>query len=81
MSNVDKLNINLNKNKIVKCNSLAIKANKKHKINKHGDVLNDNNNTGTIITKSNRNNMLKNNHDKNKYKVNDDELINRELFM
>ena len=80
MSNVDKLNINLNKNKIVKCNSLAIKANKKHKINKHGDVLNDNNNTGTII------NMLKNNHDKNKYKVNDetktdDELINRELFM
>ena len=86
MLNVDKLNVNLNKNKIVKSNSLVIKTNKKHKINEHDDVSDDNNNTCTIITKANRNNILKNNHNENKDKVNDelniyDELMKRELFL
>ena len=84
--NKDKLNFNLNKNKIVKSNSLVIQANKKHKINEYDDVLNDNNNTSDITTKANRNNMLKNKHNKNKDKVNDEsnidyKLINCELFM
>ena len=80
------MNVNLNKQKIIKSNYLVIKANKKHKVNEHDDVWDDNNNTCTIITKANRNNMLKNNHNENKDKVNDelniyDELMNRELFL
>ena len=76
----------MKQNKIVKSNSLVIKANKKHKINEHDDVLDDNNNICTNITKANISNMLKNNHNKNKDKVNDetdinDELIKRELFI
>ena len=43
MFNVDKENINLSKNKIVKNKSLKINTNKKNKINGHDDVLDDNN--------------------------------------
>ena len=81
------MNVNLNKQKIMKSNSLVIKTNKKHKINEHNDMFDDNNNnTDTIITKAKRNNMLKNKHNKNKDKVNDeskvdDELMKCELFI
>ena len=81
------MNVNLNKQKIIKSNYLVIKANKKHKINEHNDMFdNNNNNTDTIITKAKRNNMLKSKHNKNKDKVNDeskvdDELMKCELFI
>ena len=86
MLNVDKLNVKLNKNIIVKSNVLAIQSNKKYIINEHDGVLDDNNITGTIITKANRNNMLKNKHNKKSDKVNDksnidNENIKRELFI
>ena len=85
MFNVDKENINLSKNKIVKNKSLKINTNKKNKINGHDDVLDDNNSIASIIKKVKRNNMLKSDYNKEKDIVydetnNDDELMKRELF-
>ena len=57
-----------------------IKDNKKHKIKEHDDVLDDNNNTASIITKANRNNMLKSNPNKKKDKVYDKTNIDEELM-
>ena len=48
---VDKENINLSKKKIIENKSLVIKANKKNKINEHDNVVDDNNNTASIIKK------------------------------
>ena len=86
MFNVDKENINLSKNKIVKNKSLKINTNKKNKINGHDDVLDDNNSIASIIKKVKRNNMLKSDYNKEKDIVydetnNDDELMKRELFL
>ena len=86
MFNVDKENINLSKNKIVKNKSLKINTNKKNKINGHDDVLDDNNSIASIIKKVKRNNMLKSDSNKEKDIVydetnNDDELMKRELFL
>ena len=71
---------------IVKSKKLAIKFNKTHIINDHYDVLDDNNITGTTITKANKNKILKIKHNKKSDIVNensniDDEIIERELFI
>ena len=71
---------------IVKSKKLAIKFNKTHIINDHYDILDDNNITGTTITKANKNKILKIKHNKKSDIVNensniDDEIIERELFI